>query len=142
MLFRSKPGGVFLLSPCPDVSCGKPAHQYRHIVRFVMFVIDGATETASPGEISAIDEFNDDLARKGQFVIAVGIGSPETAKRFDHRANGTFTEDVSTESLQQPGVFYSGFWIVDAANKSEAEQLAARASRACNRRVELRPLLR
>jgi len=107
-----------------------------------MFVIDGATETASPGEISAIDDFNDDLARMGQFVIAVGIGSPETAKRFDHRTNGTFAEDASTESLQQPGEFYSGFWIVDAANKSEAEQLAARASRACNRRVELRPLLR
>ena len=116
--------------------------EYRHIVRLVIFVIDGATETASPGEISAIDEFNDDLVRKGQFVIAVGIGSPETAKRFDHRANGTFTEDVSTESLQQPDVFYSGFWIVDAANNGEAEQLAARASRACNRRVELRPLLR
>ncbi|NDF68880.1 MAG: hypothetical protein EB143_05120, partial [Actinobacteria bacterium] len=65
------------------------ARQYRRIMRFVIFVVDGATETASHGEIAAIDAFNDDLRRNGRFVIAVGIGAPSTAQRFDERTFGS-----------------------------------------------------
>jgi|694.fasta_scaffold30609_4 hypothetical protein len=116
-------------------------------MRFVMFVIDGATETASPGELSAIDAFNDTLRRGGHFIVALGIGAPSTARRFDERlaesavAEAQRAQVQTADSLQQADEFYSGFWVIDAPNRSAAEQFAVQASRACNRKVELRPLL-
>ena len=117
-------------------------------MRFVMFVVDGATETASHGEIAAIDEFNDDLRREGWFVIAVGIGAPGTAQRFDERTFDSHESQMHrgtsqvAGSLQDADEFYSGFWIIDNVDQETAQLLAARASRACNRKVEMRPLLR
>ena len=116
-------------------------------MRFVMFVIDGATETASPGEISAIDAFNDELRRGGHFIVALGIGAPGTARRFDERLADVAAADAqraraqTAGSLQQADEFYSGFWVIEAPDRKAAEHLAAQASRACNRKVELRPLL-
>ena len=37
--------------------------------------------------------------------------------------------------------YMSGFWLVDADTPETARRLAAAASRACNRKVELRPFL-
>ncbi|NDI24601.1 MAG: hypothetical protein EBY87_03565 [Actinobacteria bacterium] len=37
--------------------------------------------------------------------------------------------------------FFSGFWIIDVPNREIAESLAKKASAACNRKVELRPIL-
>ena len=36
---------------------------------------------------------------------------------------------------------YSGFWLVEAADGETARDLALLGSKACNRKVELRPLL-
>ena len=36
---------------------------------------------------------------------------------------------------------FSGFWLIEAANVDVAKELAFAGSKACNRRVELRPLL-
>jgi hypothetical protein len=36
---------------------------------------------------------------------------------------------------------YSGFWLVEAADGETARDLALQGSKACNRKVELRPLL-
>ena len=117
-------------------------------MRFVMFVVDGATETASNGEIAAIDAFNDDLRRDGRFVLAVGIGAPETAQLFDERTFGSHQSQMHRDTPEVAGSpqgadeFYSGFWVIDNVDHETAQLLAARASRACNRKVELRPLLR
>ena len=35
----------------------------------------------------------------------------------------------------------AGFWIIEAAKLDEALELAAARSKACNRRVEVRPFL-
>jgi hypothetical protein len=35
---------------------------------------------------------------------------------------------------------YSGLWLIDAADAETAKKLAFEASKACNRKVELRPL--
>jgi hypothetical protein len=116
-------------------------------VRWVIFVVDGATNSAVSGEMQAIDAFNDDLRRNGEFVIAVGIGAPDTAHRFDLRSTDPLSAPAPAEyrgvagSLQSAEEFYSGFWVIDAVDREAAERLAARASRACNRKVELRPLL-
>lgn len=37
--------------------------------------------------------------------------------------------------------YVAGFWVVDAADHATALALATAASRACRRRVELRPFL-
>jgi len=42
--------------------------------------------------------------------------------------------DMFNESLQAKGL-----WIIEAESRQVAEELAAQGSRACNRRVELRP---
>jgi hypothetical protein len=36
---------------------------------------------------------------------------------------------------------YSGFWLIQAADLESAQTLALEGSMACNRKVELRPLL-
>ena len=35
---------------------------------------------------------------------------------------------------------YSGLWLIEAADADVAKKLAFKASKACNRKVELRPL--
>ena len=37
--------------------------------------------------------------------------------------------------------FFSGFWIIDVPSVEVAREFAAKGSVACNRKVELRPLL-
>ena len=48
-----------------------------------------------------------------------------------------FTDGPYIESKEH----IAGFWIVEAANLDVALRLAALGSKACNRRVELRPIL-
>ena len=104
-----------------------------------MFVIDSQTRSASGNEMAAIDKFNDDLRAAGQWVMAAGIGAPRTATVFDNRSGAS----QSTEgSLFDDDDFYSGFWVIEADSPETARELAQRGSRACNRRVELRPFLR
>ena len=52
------------------------------------------------------------------------------------------TDVVTTDGpLHESTEFVSGFWIVTAPDLDAARALAAAGSKACNRRVELRPLL-
>jgi hypothetical protein len=103
-----------------------------------MFVIDTATNSGNPSEMQAIDAFNDELHANGHWVVAAGIGAPTTASVFDFTPGN---ELIKQGSLFKEEFFYSGFWIIEAENAEAAKQLAAKGSRACNRRVELRPIL-
>lgn len=108
-------------------------------MRYLIFVIDDRSNSGTPEEAAAIDEFNEALRRDGHWVMAAGIGAPDTASLIDNRS-GTV---LSTQASLFGGTeFYSGFWIVEAPDAALAEQLAAAGSAACNRRVELRPFLR
>jgi hypothetical protein len=104
-----------------------------------MFVIDSQTRTASGNEMAAIDKFNEELKNAGQWVMAAGIGAPRTATVIDNRSDA---RQASEGSLFSDDEFYSGFWIVEAESPDVARELANRGSRACNRRVEVRPFLR
>jgi hypothetical protein len=57
---------------------------------------------------------------------------------IDNR-NGTalFTDGPYVESKEYLG----GFWIIEAPDLDVALRLASEGSRACNRKVEVRPLL-
>jgi hypothetical protein len=50
-------------------------------------------------------------------------------------------EKPGPDSIQNTDEFYSGQWIIEAADLAEARALADEGSKACNRRVELRPFL-
>jgi hypothetical protein len=108
-------------------------------MRFVISVIDTQTRSPhTPEEIAAIDAINVEMQNAGYRVFAGGLDSPSTSAVFDFRASSTLRVD---SPFHQGAEFFSGFWIIDVPNKDIAEELAMKASRACNRRVELRALL-
>jgi hypothetical protein len=105
---------------------------------FIIFVIDGYTASASSIEMSSIDAFNDRLRAADQWVFAGGLAAASTSQLIDHRNNAGL---VANQSLFSGAEHYSGFWLVRATDLKEAQQLALEGSKACHRRVELRPLL-
>lgn len=121
-----------------DVRLGVVAATKAALVKFIVFVIDDATNSGNASEIAAIDAFNDSLRENGHWVFACGIGAPNTASMLDGRGGSS---DIERASLIRDDTFYTGFWIIEASDTTEAERLAFAGSRACNRRVELRPLL-
>jgi hypothetical protein len=108
-------------------------------VKFIIFVIDGPNNPASPNEIEKIDAFNDLLRDGGHWVTAAGIVGPERATLIDNCGE---KGEVQSTSLFNSKEYYSGFWLIEADSEEEAKQLALAGSLACNRRVELRPFLR
>ena len=107
-------------------------------MRFIIFVIDDTSGSASGDEMAHIDAFNDGLRANGHWVMAAGIAAPSEAVVIDGRNGG---ESMVEGSLFDDPDYFSGFWIIDAADTTTARTLATDGSRACNRRVELRPFL-
>ena len=108
-------------------------------MKFMIFVIDQQSRSASTNEMAAIDEFNDSLQANGQWVMAAGLAEPSKATLIDNTSSAA---KVEQGSLFKEDDFYSGFWIIDAESEDVARELAMRGSKACNRSVELRPFLR
>jgi len=108
-------------------------------MKFMIFVIDQQSRSASTNEMAAIDAFNDSLQSKGQWVMAAGLADPSKATLIDNTSGAGKVEEGS---LFKSDDFYSGFWIIDAESEDDAKELAMRGSKACNRSVELRPFLR
>ena len=112
-------------------------------MKFLISVIDTATNTGSGDEIAAIDAFNDSLAANGHWIFAGGLSAPHEAIRFDNRNGAGITIDgpLHEPMTNADNEYVSGFWLIEAADITTARELAARGSHACNRKVELRPLL-
>ena len=108
-------------------------------VKYIIFVIDSQSNTAVGNEMAAIDAFNEGLQRDGYWVMAAGIGAPNTATVIDNRRGVGL---LQSGSLFAESEHYSGFWIIDVPSPEVAMELANSGSQACNRRVELRPFLR
>lgn len=107
-------------------------------MRFLVAVIDSASNSASGDEIAAIDKFNDGLEKNGNWVFACGIADPSTAVVLDNRAGAGV---VSAGPLYTNDEYMSGFWVIQAPDLATAHELALAGSLACNRKVEVRPLL-
>lgn len=107
-------------------------------MKFMIFVIDQQSRSASTNEMAAIDEFNASLQANGQWVMAAGLADPSRATLID---NTSGAGKVEPGSLFKEDDFYSGFWIIDAESEATATELALQGSKACNRKVELRPFL-
>jgi hypothetical protein len=107
-------------------------------MKFIIFVIDDQLEKASNNEMEAITAFNDKLEAGGHWITAAGINHGEAAKVIDNRAGA---EIVTVGSLYAEAEHYSGFWLIEAESQEAALHLAKEGSKACNRKVELRPYL-
>ena len=108
-------------------------------LRYLIFVIETTERPPhSPSEIAAIDAFNEKLEAAGQRLLAVGIDSPAKSLVIDNRGGAAI---ASSGPLIENHEFISGIWIINVASHEEAVQLAHEGSQACNRKVELRPLL-
>jgi len=107
-------------------------------MQFLLSVIDDGTGPATPTEDAAIDVFNDRLQAEGHWVFAGGLGSPEPATTIDNRgAEPVVTDGPFVETKE----YLAGFWIIEAADRDVALALATQGSKACNRKVEVRPFL-
>lgn len=107
-------------------------------MKYIIFVIDSASNSADDNEMAAIDEFNEMLQNKGHWITAAGINHGEAATVIDNRADAGIVLDGSLYSSPE---HYSGFWIIDAGDRDTALSLAAAGSKACDRKVELRAYL-
>ena len=107
-------------------------------MQYLVSVIDDKTGSATRDEMAAIDAFNDRLAAAGHWVFAGGLASPGAATVIDNRGGeAMFTDGPFLETKE----YIAGFWIIEAADLDVALKLAAEGSKACNRKVELRPFL-
>jgi len=105
-------------------------------MQYLVSVIADGSELATPGEMTAIDAFNDRLRAQGHWVYANGLAEPSTATVIDGRGEEpVFSDGPFLESKE----FLAGFWIIEAPHLDLALELASDGSKACNRKVELRP---
>jgi hypothetical protein len=107
-------------------------------MQYLVSVINDTADLATPDEMAAIDVFNDRLQAEGHWVFAGGLGSPDLATVIDNRGGeAMFTDGPFLESKE----YLVGFWIMEAPDLDVALKLAAEGSKACNRKIEVRPFL-
>ena len=105
-------------------------------MQYFVSVIHDKASLATEDEMAAIDVFNDRLRAGGHWVFAAGLGSPDTATVIDNRGAETLlTDGPFVESKE----YLAGFWVMEAPDLDVALKLAAEGSKACNRKVEVRP---
>ena len=107
-------------------------------MQYLVSVIDDTAGLATPDEMAAIDAFNDRLVAEGHWVFAGGLAAPSSATVIDNRGEeAMFTDGPFLESKE----FLIGFWVMEAADLDVVLKLAAEGSKACNRKLEVRPFL-
>src|ERR1700685_3630142 len=107
-------------------------------MQYLVSVIDDGTGPATPAEDAAIDVFNDRLQTEGHWVFAGGLGSPSSPTVIDNRGGEALVTDGPFLESKE---YLAGFWIIEAPDLDVALTLAAEGSKACNRKVEVRPFL-
>jgi len=107
-------------------------------MQYLVSVIHDSATLATPSEAATIDVFNERLQAAGHWVFAGGLGSPGTATVIDNRdGEALITDGPFLESKE----YLAGFWIIEASDLDVALKLATEGSKACNRKVEVRPFL-
>jgi hypothetical protein len=108
-------------------------------MQYLLSVItDESNVRGTPQEAADIDVFNDGLQAAGQWVFAGGLGVPDNATVIDNRgAEPLITDGPFVETKE----FLVGFWVIEAPDLDVALRLATEGSKACNRKVEVRPFL-
>jgi len=107
-------------------------------MQYLVNVIDSRSNSGTEEEAVAIDAFNDKLRAGGHWVFAGGLADPSVATVIDGRGDEPdFTDGPFVEAKE----WAAGFWLIEAPDLDVALALMAEGSKACNRRLEVRPLL-
>ncbi|MGO4593811.1 YciI family protein [Leifsonia sp. 2TAF2] len=107
-------------------------------MQYLVNVIDSRSSSGTEEEAVAIDAFNDKLRAGGHWVFAGGLADPTVSTVIDGRGDEpVFTDGPFLESKE----WAAGFWIIEAPDLDVALKLMGEGSKACNRRLEVRPLL-
>ena len=105
-------------------------------MHYLLTVIGDTDRPADDSAPGAIDAFNDRLKDEGRWVFGGGLTDPQDATVTDSRGGDpVFTDGPFVESKE----FLAGFWVITADDLDAALALSADASRACHRKVEVRP---
>lgn len=107
-------------------------------MQYLVSVIFDQPDLATDEEMAAIEVFNDRLQAEGHWVFAGGLAAPGTATVIDNRDGRALVTDGPFVETKE---WLAGFWVLEAADLDVALALAAQGSRACNRKVEVRPFL-
>ena len=107
-------------------------------MQYLVSVIHDSSDLATTDEMAAIDVFNEGLQAQGHWVFAGGLAGPGTATVIDNRGEAAvFTDGPFVESKE----YLAGFWIIEAPDLDVVLKLATEGSKACNRKIEVRPFL-
>jgi hypothetical protein len=107
-------------------------------MKYLISVIHDQAGLATAEEDAAIDVFNDRLQAEGHWVFAGGLASPNTATVIDNRGEEALVTDGPFVESKE---YLAGFWIIEAPDLDVALKLATEGSKACNRKIEVRPFL-
>src|SRR5580693_878817 len=105
-------------------------------MQYMFSVIFDKPGLATPDEDAAIDVFNDRLQAEGHWVFAGGLAFPEAATVIDNRGEEALVTDGPFLESKE---YLAGFWVIEAHDLDVALKLAAEGSKACNRKIEVRP---
>ena len=105
-------------------------------MQYLFSVIYDAADLATAEEMAAIHVFNEGLIADGHWVFAGGLAAPSSATVIDNRGGeAIFTDGPYVEAKE----YLAGLWIIEAADLDVALRLATEGSKACNRKIEVRP---
>lgn len=83
-----------------------------------------------------VDAYNNELQQEGAWVFAGGLNPPDTATVVQLREGQILTTDGPFAETKE---HIGGFWVIEAADLDAALAWAAKATRACQAPVEVRP---
>lgn len=107
-------------------------------MQYLVNVIDSRSNSGTAEEAVAIDAFNDKLRAGGHWVFAAGLADPTVSTVIDGRGDKPILTDGPFAETKE---WAAGLWIIEAPDLDVALELMAEGSKACNRRLELRPIL-
>ena len=105
-------------------------------MHYLLSVIDDVATPGPADEPGAVGSFNQQLKDDGYWVFAGGLESLDSATVVDARAGDTTVTDGPFAESKE---YLAGFWVIEADDLDVALRLAAGGSRACRRKIEVRP---
>jgi hypothetical protein len=112
------------------------------MTQYMLSVVDdGTSYDMSPEEAQPLYEatgrFNEKLKADGSWVFAGGLERLETATTVDGTGNDVIVTDGPYAETKE---YLGGFWVIEAPDLDAALKIAAEGSKACQNKVEVRPI--
>jgi hypothetical protein len=105
-------------------------------MQYLVSVIDDKSNPGSTDRQPAISEFNERLIAEGYWVFAGGLADTDAATVVDNRGEQAVISDGPFVESKE---YLAGFWVWEVADPDVVLKLAAEASKACDRKIEVRP---